>query len=270
MIGGTGEAHFADTPRPNPQSLADEEIMLQQINRVLGLDDSDPTGQAIQDYFVGRFLHHWAKVLGLAYEQYQRYGPDEVMFRVTGVPDATRMDNRPGEKLDITITFDSLFSDPDSVEKMIGNVGTLFSFDDQGKIDKGEWLSVAMQAISPIFAQQLIKPSDESQRDFQRKVVDDLTRIRSGFEVNAQPQGAPMAIQVVQSWASQPDVMAELQGNEMFQGRLEKYVMQYVFQQQQQENAVTGRLGTPPATFDITEGTPAMGGSRPQPNGSRA
>lgn len=258
-----GEVHFADTPKHNPQSMADEEIMLTQADRLLGLDHEDPTGSAIQDYFVGRFLRHQAKVLEMAYEQFQRYGPDELMFRITGYPDQQVMENRQGEKLDITITFDSLFNDPDSVEKMIANVGTLFSFDDQGRIDKSAWITLALQSVSPIFAQQLIKPSDESKRDFQRKVVDDLTRIRAGFEVNAQPQGAPMAIEVVQQWANQPDVMAELQENQLFQGRLEKYLMQYVFTMQQQENAVTGRLGTPPAAFDVTEGTP------PARNGSR-
>jgi hypothetical protein len=256
LIGGSGNVRFADTPNPNPQSMNDEEIMLRQVNRMLGLDPDDPTGQAVVDFFVGKFLRHFADVLGLAYEQYQRYGPDEVMFRVTGIPEMTRMDNRPGEKLDITITFDSLFSDPDNVEQMIANVSTLFQFDDAGAIDKTAWLSVAMQAISPIFAQQLLKPADESVRDLQRKVMEDITQIESGFAVDARNggAGAPVALETIQMWAQRPDNAAKLKANPLLAESLQNYAQQYLFNIQQQENAVTGRLGAPPAEFPVNRG----------------
>jgi len=78
-------------------------------------------------------------------------------------------------------------------------------------------------------------------------VTDDLSKIYAGIEVGARPNGAQVALQVVQQYTQQPDVMQRLQQDEAFQARLQKYVQQYQFQMQQAQNAQIGKIGTAPA-----------------------
>jgi hypothetical protein len=63
----------------------------------------------------------------------------------------------------------------------------------------------------------------------------------------ARPNGAQVALQVIQQYVSQPDVAQRAQGDEAFAGRLQKYAGQYTFQLQQAQNAQIGRVGTAPA-----------------------
>jgi hypothetical protein len=51
-------------------------------------------------------------------------------------------------------------------------------------------------------------------------------------------------MQLVQSYAQQPDISQRLQQDETFAARIQKYAGQYEMMQMQAQNAVTGRLGT--------------------------
>jgi hypothetical protein len=51
-------------------------------------------------------------------------------------------------------------------------------------------------------------------------------------------------MQLIQSYASQPDIAQRLQQDETFAARIQKYAGQYQFMMQQAQNAITGRLGT--------------------------
>jgi hypothetical protein len=74
-----------------------------------------------------------------------------------------------------------------------------------------------------------------------------LSKIYAGIEVGARPNGAQIALQVVQQYAQQPDVMQRLQQDKAFAARMQKYVQQYQFQIQQAQNAQIGKIGTAPA-----------------------
>jgi hypothetical protein len=80
-----------------------------------------------------------------------------------------------------------------------------------------------------------------------KQVTDDLSKIYAGIEVGARPNGAQVALQVIQQYTQQPDVMQRLQQDEAFQARLQKYIQQYQFQMQQAQNAQIGKIGTAPA-----------------------
>ena len=80
-----------------------------------------------------------------------------------------------------------------------------------------------------------------------KNVTDDLAKIFAGIEVPAQPNGAQIAMQLVQAYVQQPDVAARAQSDEAFAARLQKYAEQYQFQLQQAQNAEIGKIGTAPA-----------------------
>ena len=63
----------------------------------------------------------------------------------------------------------------------------------------------------------------------------------------ARPNGGQAALQIIQEYTQQPDIANRLQSDEAFKARLEKYIGQYTFMQQQAQNAQIGRIGTQPA-----------------------
>jgi hypothetical protein len=77
-----------------------------------------------------------------------------------------------------------------------------------------------------------------------KNVTDDLAKIFAGIEVPAQPNGAQIAMQLVQAYVQQPDVAQRAQSDEAFAARLQKYAEQYEMMLMQAQNAEIGRIGT--------------------------
>ena len=98
-----------------------------------------------------------------------------------------------------------------------------------------------------LLADSVLQPAQEAQQQIVKQVTDDLSKIYAGIEVGARPNGAQVAMQVIQQYVQQPDVSQRMQIDEAFSARLQKYIQQYQFQMQQMQNAQIGRLGTAPA-----------------------
>jgi hypothetical protein len=116
-------------------------------------------------------------------------------------------------------------------------------------------------AVNPLLADSVLQPAQEAQQQIVKQVTDDLSKIYAGIEVGARPNGAQVAMQVIQQYVQQPDVSQRMQSDESFQARLQKYVAQYEQQMVQAQNAVVGRIGTQPAQMGNiqTQGLNATG-----------
>ena len=243
-----GEIAFGPTPQFDPGSVEIEASMRQQADRAVGLDFDSPAAVARQQFFVNKFLDHVRDVLALAWKLFQRMGPDEVFFQVTGNPNPQVMQKGdPNEVYSIVVAFDTQSTDPENAETQLKNMVSLVQFDRNGRIDVDKLLEFSAAAINPVFADYVLQPAEEAQAKIQKNVTDDLAKIFSSIEVPAQPNGAQMALQMIQAYAQQPDVAARLQQDEAFAERLQKYAEQYQFQMQQAQNAQIGRIGTQPA-----------------------
>ena len=104
-----------------------------------------------------------------------------------------------------------------------------------------------MVSDDPVLADRVLQPTEAAQEQVVKQVTDDLAKIFAGIEMPARPNGAQIALTVIEQYASQPDVAERLQSDEAFAARLEKYAGQYTFQMQQAQNAQIGRVGTEPA-----------------------
>jgi hypothetical protein len=102
-------------------------------------------------------------------------------------------------------------------------------------------------SIDPVMADAILQPAEQAQEQVVKMVTEDLSKIYAGIEVGARPNGAQIAMQVLQQYTQQPDVAQRLQQDESFRARLEKYANQYQFALQQMQNAQIGKLGTAPA-----------------------
>jgi hypothetical protein len=243
-----GEIQFGPTPPYNPGSVEMERTQIDQADRIMGLDHNNPMSRIRQQYFVDKFLVHVRDVLRLTYKCYQRFGPEQLFFRVTGNPDPVRFGRGdPNENFDININFDVLSTDPETLESQLNQFVSLLQFDRNGRINVDRMLEMMATAVNPLLADSVLQPAQEAQQQIFRQVTDDLSKIYAGIEVGARPNGAQVAMQVIQQYVQQPDVSQRMQSDESFSARLQKYVQQYQQQIAQAQNAVIGRLGTPPA-----------------------
>jgi hypothetical protein len=243
-----GEIAFGPIPPRDDGSVESELSMRSQADRAIGLDLENPLSAARQQYYIGKFLDHVKDVLTMAWKLYQRMGPDEVFFQVTGNPNPQVMTKgSPDEDFSIMVSFDSLSNDPDTAETQLKNMVQLVQLDRNGIMDVNKLLEFAASSINPIFADYVLQPAEEAQQKVAKNVTDDLAKIFAGIEVPAQPNGAQIAMQLVQAYVQQPDVAAKAQSDEAFAARLQKYAEQYQFQLQQAQNAEIGKIGTAPA-----------------------
>lgn len=244
-----GEFMFGPVPQYNPGSVEIENTQIEQADRAMGLDMENPLSASRQQYFVDKFLSHVRDVLRLAYKCYQRFGPDEVFFRVTGAPDPQRFNKgNPDEDFDVVLNFDVLNNDPENLEKQLQQFVSLVQLDRNGRINMDRLLEAMAGSINPLMADAVLQPAEEASQQVVKQVTDDLTKIASSIEVPARPNGAQIALQVIQQYASQPDVQEKLSRDKAFNDRLTKYQGQYAFMVQQAQNAQIGRIGTMPAS----------------------
>jgi hypothetical protein len=243
-----GDLDFAPTPSYNQGSLEMEQTQQTQADRLVGLDEGSAISQIRQQFLVDKFLSHTAEVLRMAYRCFQRFGPDEVFFRVTGTPDPIQLNKgNPNENFDILINFDVQNTDPDTVKNKLQQFVQLNQLNANNRLNVDNLLDIAAAEIDPVMADAVLQPVETAQQEMVKNVTDDLAKIYSGIEVPARPAGAQIAIQVIQQYSSQPDVAQRLQTDPAFAERLQKYAGQYTFQIQQAQNAQIGRVGTAPA-----------------------
>ena len=243
-----GDLDFAPTPAYNDGSLEMENTMLELADRLVGLDETSSISQVRKQFLVDKFLSHTAEVLRMAYKCFQRFGPDEVFFRVTGIPDPQVLNKgNPDENFDILINFDVQNTDPETVQSKLQQFVALNQLNANGRMNVDNLLDIAAASIDPILADAVLQPVESAQQQVVKDVTDDLTKIFSGIEMPARPAGAQIALQVIQQYAQQPDIAQRLQQDEAFAARMEKYAGQYTFQMQQAQNAQIGRVGTAPA-----------------------
>jgi hypothetical protein len=184
----------------------------------------------------------------MAWKLYQRLGPDEIFFQVTGNPNGQIMQKgSPDDNFSIVVSFDTQSSDPEVAETQLKNMVSLLQFDRNGRLDTDKLLEFSAQAINPMFADYVLQPAEEAQQKVMKDVTDDLSKIYAGIEVPARPNGAQIAMQMLEAYVQQPDVAQRAQSDEAFGQRLQKYAEQYQFQMQQMQNAQIGRIGTAPA-----------------------
>lgn len=242
------EIHFADTPRmDNVQgSIEIEKSMEAQADRLLGLDEDSQISNVRKQFLVDKFLRHVSRVLTMCFRCFQRFGPDSVYFRVTGVPDPMEFDKGdPDENFDVTINYDVLNRDPQTQEAKLKQVVELMQLDRNGRINVDSLLDAVASSIDPVLADTILQPTEVAQEKLVRDVTDDLSKIHAGIEMPARPNGAQAALQLLQQYVAQPDIAQRLQTDQAFAQRIQKYQAQYEFAQAQQINATQyGQFGT--------------------------
>ena len=249
-----GDIDFGPTPPYNQGSLEMEKTMEQQADRLVGLDEVSPISQIRKQFLVDKFLSHSAEVISQCYRCFQRFGPDQIFFRVTGVPDPQTFNKgNADENFDVTISYDVLNTDPEKQENKLNQMVSLLQLDRNGRINVDNLLTLIAGSVDPVLADGILEPVEVAQEKLLKDITDDLSKIYAGIEVPARPSGAQAALQVIQQYSQQQDIQQRLQEDEAFAARLQKYAGQYQFAVQQAQNAQIGRIGTQPAQMGSTQ-----------------
>ena len=243
-----GDIEFGPAPIYNSGSVEMEETQEAQADRLVGLDQEGPLSQIRQQFLVDKFLSHTAEVIRMCYRCFQRFGPDSIFFRVTGVPDPQVFNKgNPDENFDVTISYDVLNTDPEKQENKLNSMISLLQLDKNGRINVDNLVTLIAGSVDPVLADSVLQPVEEAQQQILKDVTDDISKIYAGIEMPARPNGAEIAMQILQNYVQQPDIVARLQSDPAFSERLQKYMGQYQFSMQQAQNAQIGRIGTAPA-----------------------
>tara|TARA_R100001224_G_scaffold113578_1_gene99511 strand:- start:1343 stop:3433 length:2091 start_codon:yes stop_codon:yes gene_type:complete len=245
-----GDLDFAPTPPPPTGSIEIEKTLEEQADALVGLDFENPLAPVRRQFLIDKFLNHAAEVLRMTWKCFQRFGPDEVFFKVTGSPDPMKFSKGdPNEDYDIVVSYDVLNTDKETQERKLQSLVSLTQLDRSGRIDVDALLETVANSIDPVMADSILKEGKQAQQEMVSDVTDDLAKIFAGIEMPARPNGAQVAMQVLQQYTQQPDIAQRLQTDEGFKARLEKYIGQYTFMQQQAQNAQIGKIGTEPASM---------------------
>ena len=246
--GEEGLYRTLDVPNTLREGTSYEQFLIDEADFIMGLKEGSQMSLVRQQYYVNRALVHVSEIARLAYKAYQKfYAKDEIHFRVTGVPDPQTFNQGPNdEELDISFFYDVRTQDREYVKETIETLLKLPQADPTGTVDPAEVVRVAAALSVPQFASRILRSADASRADIIKKVSQDLALIASGQSVGAQPNGGQIALEYISQYTQQDDMQAKISADPAWAQRLATYVQQYEFQGQQQENAQTGRLGTPP------------------------
>jgi len=247
-----GEYGYSEIPRFDPGSIEIESTLSLMADKIVGLDVNSPLMPIRQQFYVNKTLEHGCAVLKLAYTCFQRFGPDEVFFNVTGVPDPITMENVEDDAFDISMTFDTLSNDPETMKARAEQMASLMGFDKNGRMDASKLVEFLAYTIDPAFASHVLLPAEENSQKLVNAITNDFAKLSGGVAIGPQPNGAQVTLQLGQQWMQQPDVAARYEGDEAFKARVDGYFQQAQFQIQQSQNAQIGRIGAAPAEFQGT------------------
>ena len=258
-----GELGYMTIP-PLPAASTQVEEHLRGIankltGRATGPEDA-VEAQVIKQTLVNTFLHGWSQVLKRMWALDRAYN-QEIWFRVTNNAEGMRfIMDETAEEYDFNLTFNTINNDEEKVIQKLQSVGQIMAqYDRQGQARYDVFLRTFLDAIDPNMASQLIMPAQEATTKEIIETSNDIAKIASGQVVNA-PQGAnaQLRLQVMQQYLQgteqipAEDVQARLQQDEKFRQRMETYQGQLTFMIQQQQNALTGQLGTAPGNVPAT------------------
>ena len=259
-----GEVGFMEIPRYSQASMEVEMQIRQLCNRITGRatgPDDAVEANVIKQHLVNCWLSGWKEVLKRIWCLDRTYSGPMIWFRVTNNEQGAQLIlDETAELYDFNISWNSMNQDESKVIEKLDTVGKLMAqYDRQGVSRFDIYLRKVIEAIDPNLANELIMPTQEATTKEIIETSNDIAKIASGQVVNA-PQGAnsQLRLQVLQQYISgsdeipATDVQERLQSDENFAKRLQTYAGQLEFQQQQQQNALIGQLGTAPGNVPGT------------------
>ena len=200
--------------------------------------------QMRQQRIINNWLHGWTEAFRQVLTLTLQYvGPEEIQ-RVTA---SSTVLPENIQDFDVMLKFDVRELSTDLVTEKLKAISTLvLPLDTAGVIDRAKLISVALRAIDPNLASELVMQQGPASQKMFNETNDELALISLGNppQLRENDPTAAMRLQFSQQvLQSNPKYQQQLQQDQLFQANLQKYIENLQFSVQQQQNAVTGRLG---------------------------
>jgi hypothetical protein len=258
------EVGFLEIPKYSTASAEIENSIRTQAMKVAGRPTSDldvVEANQVRQGLVNDWLGGWKKILNHVWALQRQYGDPETWFRVTNNEQGAQLImDRTAEVYDIDLSWDVQNADNDVMLAKMEKIGMIMGqYDRNGQANFGEYMRAFIEALDPNLATRLVMPAEVASNKEIEETSVDIAKIHSGQVVNAPENANPeLRLQVIQNWIQgteeipNADAQQRLQEDESFRARMETYVGQLQHQQQQAQNALTGKLGTPPGNVPAT------------------
>jgi len=243
-----GEIGFMQPParEPNVAFTLINEVMA-QTDRYFGRPTEKvppAVTQMRQQRTINNWLHGWTEAFRQVFSLTLQYmGPQEVQ-RITGSQIQIGEDV---QDFDVTLKFDVREMSSDLVSEKLKAISTLIlPLDTAGVIDRAKLISVALRAIDPMLATELVMPAGPASQKMFEDTNNEIALMSLGNppKLRETDPTAAMRLQFSQQvLQSNPKYQQQVQQDPLFQANLQKYLENLQFSVQQQQNAVTGRLG---------------------------
>ncbi len=258
ISGPTGrKPEYIDRPSNFAPNLNLEQLLVDEANQIAGQDPDDPLSVQLQQHNIGQYLSHVQNVLKMTYETWKLDGPEELFLRVTGNPEPVQFTKKEDEgEMDITVSFNSTYDDPEKVEKMLAGLYQILQNDQGGRVNSEAITDMALSALDPTLADSVLMPAEQGSAKIINETTNDIAKMAAGIPVGA-PQNASQArLQIVQDYKQSQTGAMELQSKPQFQFLIAEYEKQLTFQLQQLQNAEIGKVGAQPAQMGgtVTQG----------------
>jgi hypothetical protein len=243
-----GEIGFMQPPAREPgvafQLIAAVEI---QTDRYFGrpTEKVPPViTQMRQQRIINNWLHGWTEAFRQVLALVLQYmGPDEIM-RVTAsqvqVPENS-------QEFDVMLKFDVRELSTDLVTEKLKAISSLvLPLDTGGVIDRTKLVSMALRAIDPTFASELVMQQGPASQKMFDETNDEVALMSLGNPPRLRENDPTAAIRLQfaqQILQSNPKYQQQIQQDPLFQANMQKFAENLQFSVQQQQNAVTGRMG---------------------------
>lgn len=248
--GDEGLYKYLEVPDSRRDNVALEVFLNDELDRYMGFTENSPIALQKQQGGINKCLSLLEKIAKLVYKTHQKYGEDELIFRITGSPDPITMNKSPSEEeLDVKIVFDSRTTQPDYTKDIMEGLQILVGMDRTGRLDPDAITDIATATLLPSYTGRLLRTTGEAQEDIIKRIKDDLGSMALGIPVNADTTGIDVAIPFLEQWEQSPRGQAMLQ-DELFFELYETYKGQYTLEAQQRDNAQTGAGNNPNAVIE--------------------
>tara|TARA_Y100000593_G_scaffold30127_1_gene59755 strand:- start:1961 stop:4075 length:2115 start_codon:yes stop_codon:yes gene_type:complete len=250
-----GDYQFLQPPsRPPQTAFSVMDAVRQQADEYFGRPNAQipqVVTQLKQQRMVNQWLRGWTEVFRQVFRLCIQYYSLEELVRVTSAQ-AAQVISHDAARYDFVLKFNVAELDSDLVKSKLDAISTIATtLDAAGRIDKVKLVDKALRAVAPEAADEMLVDEATASQKMYNDVKRDIAQMLLGFEASyADASNDPAAgskMQMAQEIAgSNPRVQQAMEGDEMFQQLMKRYMENLQMGVMQQQNKQIGRIGTKP------------------------
>jgi hypothetical protein len=216
-----------------------------------------------QQRLIDAWLGELRQVYQMVYELCEQYLDPNDWMAISGDPQSVPQNDRKSIQHNVSLVLEYDAKDLNTeylTEKLNLIQSMLVATDAAGVIDRAGLTEYAANALDPALAKRIVRPQGQVTQQEIEDEQDALSNIVSGIDppVYTSGQNAELRLQVIQSTMQNQDYVNFIRANPLAMQRLDTRVKNLQFQIQQQQNAITGKIGVPPGpTQQLTGAVPA-------------